>query len=61
MGRFLGGTRLFPKTPFVLGGEYDVENLFALDASKGIMYLAEIYQQITHLPNGTEVRLRVVE
>ena len=51
------GARLAPKTPFILGGEFSVDNLFALDAAKCMEYLAEIYNQTKHLPSGSVVRL----
>jgi hypothetical protein len=51
------GTRLFPRTPFVLGGEYSVDNLFALPAPEGMRYLADIYSQIADLPDGTSVEI----
>jgi|SRR5215831_18192511 len=60
-GPLTPGTRLFPKIPFVLRGQYDVENLFALDAFEGLKYQAEIYQQIRDVPDGSTIRLRIIE
>lgn len=54
------GRRLLPKTPFIMGGKYEVENLFALDAVKGMRYRADIWKQIRDLPDGTPIQLKVV-
>lgn len=59
-GRLLEGQRLIPKTPFIMGGAYDVENLFALDAVKGMRYRADIWKQIRDLPDGTPIQLKVL-
>ena len=59
-GRLRDGVRLIPKTPFILGGDYSVENLFALDAVKGMRYRADIWKQIRDLPDGTPIQLKVL-
>jgi hypothetical protein len=51
------GRRLLPKIPFVLGGAFEIDNLFAVDAVKGMKYRAEIWRQIRDLPDGAQVRL----
>ena len=60
-GRLPADSRLIPKTPFVLGGAYVVENLYASEAAKGMRLRSEIARQIRDLPNGAKVRLKVVE
>jgi hypothetical protein len=59
-GRLMDGLRLIPKTPFILGGEYKAENLFAIDAAKGMRYRADIWKQIRDLPDGTPIHLKVL-
>jgi hypothetical protein len=59
-GRLMDGLRLIPKTPFILGGEYKAENLFAIDAAKGMRYRADIAKQIRDLPDGTPIHLKVL-
>ncbi len=54
------GKRLIPKTPFIMGGEFEIENLFALDAVKAMRYRADIWRQIQALPDGTQVKLKVI-
>jgi hypothetical protein len=54
------GKRLLPKIPFVLGGAYDVDNLYAADALEGMKFRADIWKQLRDLPNGAEVKLRIV-
>lgn len=55
------GHRLIPKTPFVLGGEYDASNLYSIDAVIGMEVRAELATQIRDLPDGAKVRYRVIE
>lgn len=54
------GKRLLPKIPFVLGGAYEVENLYAADPLKGMMFRADIWRQIRDLPDGSQVKLKVI-
>lgn len=51
------GKRLLPKKPFVIGGEYALENLFAIDAVAAMRLRGEIALQIAELPDGTEVEI----
>lgn len=55
------GQRLLPITPFVLGGEYSVANVHAIDATQGMRYRASIAAQIRDMPDGAPVNFRVVE
>jgi hypothetical protein len=54
------GKRLLPKIPFVLGGQYDAKNLYAVDAVKGMRYRGELWQQLRDLPDGAQVRLKAL-
>lgn len=54
------GKRLLPKIPFILGGEYSVGNLFAVDSIKGMQYRGELWTQICNLPDGAKVQLKVL-
>lgn len=53
------GKRLMPKTPFVLGGEYSVSNLWAGDPLEGMRFKADLAMQVRDLRDGSKVRLRV--
>ncbi len=55
------GKRLVPKLPFVLGGEFSVDNLHAQDAVEAMCYRASIATQLRDLPDGATIRLQVVE
>jgi hypothetical protein len=55
------GTRLMPKTPFVLGGEYSLKNLYSLDATRGMKSRGNLARQLKNLPDGARVEFRVVE
>lgn len=51
--------RLVPTIPFVLGGEFDVGNVHALDRLQGMELRASIARQIRDLPDGAPITLRV--
>lgn len=59
-GPIPNGKRLVPKVPFILGGKYEVANLFAMDALEGMRYRGELWQQIRNLPDGAQVRLKAL-
>jgi hypothetical protein len=54
------GKRLLPKIPFILGGQYVDNNLYAVDAVKGMRYRGEVWGQLRDLPEGAQVRLKVL-
>lgn len=60
-GRIPQGARLVPITPFVLHGEYSIENVRAMDAAESMKYRASIALQIRDLPDGATVKFRVVD
>jgi hypothetical protein len=60
-GRLPLGKRLMPKTPFFLGGEYKVENLYAGNPLEGMRLKADIAMQTRNLPEGAKVRLKIAE
>jgi hypothetical protein len=53
------GKRLIPKIPFVLGGKFNIENLYLLDSIEGMNLRADIAQQIKYLPDGEQVSLKI--
>jgi hypothetical protein len=53
------GERLIPKVPFVLGGKYDVGNLYAGDIIDAMRFRASLARQVANFPDGTLVRIRV--
>jgi hypothetical protein len=53
------GKRLMPKTPFFLGGEYKIENLWAGNPLEGMMFKADLALQTRDLPEGAKVKLKV--
>lgn len=59
-GSLLSGSRLLPKTPFIFGGEYKINNLYMLDSLKAMEFRADIWRQIRDLPDGTEIKLKIV-
>jgi hypothetical protein len=60
-GQLAQGLRLVPKKPFVLGGEFVPENLYALDAAKGMRFRGGLATQIRDLPEGASVSFKIVE
>lgn len=50
--------RLLPRTLFVLGGEYEHDNLKVSDATEAMRVRGPIAQQVHALPNGATITLR---
>jgi len=55
------GKRLMPKIPFFLGGQYTLDNLWAGNSIEGMRFKADLALQTRNLPEGTKIRLKVVE
>lgn len=53
--------RLLPKRPFVLGGEFAVDNLYVLDAVQGMRLRSELATEIASLPDGAAVTFKIVD
>jgi hypothetical protein len=53
----LPNQRLCPIKPFVIGGDYERKNFYALDFPKYIEYSADIAKQIFNLKDGQKVKL----
>jgi hypothetical protein len=60
-GALSPGERLVPKVPFVLGGDYDAGNVYAVDAAVGMELRGELAMQLRDLPDGAKVTYRVVD
>ena len=53
--------RLCPKKPFVIGGEYNSNNLYASTFPKYLEFFADVAKQIHELPDGTPIKLNIIE
>lgn len=60
-GRLPAGSRLVPKVPFVLGGEFSVSNLYLLDARESMRMRAGLAIQIRDLPDGSQIQWKIVD
>lgn len=60
-GALPSGMRLMPKVPFVLGGDYQIDNLYALAAVRAMKTRGNLARQLKDLPDGAQVQFRVVE
>jgi hypothetical protein len=60
-GSIPAGARLMPKIPFVLGGQYSLENLYALSAVSAMKTRGNLARQLKDLPDGSQVEFRVIE
>jgi hypothetical protein len=60
-GPIRSGQRLVAIIPFVLGGKFNISNLFALDAAKAMRYHGDLARQIRHAPNGTKIKFEIGE
>ena len=53
------GERLLPKIPFFMGGEYNIENLWAGNPLEGTRVKGDLATQTRHLPSGSKVKLNI--
>ena len=53
--------RLMAKTPFVLGGEFSLANLAALDSLQLMKTLGNLAHQIHALPDGSRIEFKVIK
>lgn len=53
--------RLVPKKPFILGGEYNINNLYNSDSIKSMQFRGEIADRIKNLPDGSKLTLKIIE
>jgi len=60
-GRLNSGLRLVPKVPFVAGGKFNVQNLHVIEAVKGMRLRGQIALQIKDIPDGEQIKLKIVE
>jgi len=58
-GPIPAGDRLVPRTPFVLGGDYEADNLIAMTAERGMRIRGQLWQQTKDLEPGTEFRFDI--
>lgn len=49
--------RLCPKYPFILGGEYNIDNLVLKGYIENISYNADIAKQVYNLPEGSKIKI----
>jgi hypothetical protein len=54
------GTRLLPNIPFVLGGKYELENLHVGGDAEGMVFRANIANQIKDIPDGGQITLEII-
>lgn len=59
-GRIASGHRLMPKIPFVLGGQYELGNLYSLNAVSAMKSRGNLAKQIKELPDGAKVQFRII-
>jgi hypothetical protein len=51
--------RLIAKRPFVLGGEYSIENLASMDSAQMMKSLGNLAFQLHDLPDGTKIEFKI--
>jgi len=60
-GPLRAGQRLVPKLPFVLGGEFSLTNLAAMNESEMMEVRSKIANQIAGLTEGAKIEFQIVE
>jgi len=53
------GRRLLPKQPFVVGGGYDIDNLYSGQSLEGMRFRAYLASQIHDLPDDAQVEFEI--
>lgn len=51
--------RLVPKIPFVLGGEYKIENITKIGLIDSLKFRSNLASQILNLPDGEQIKLQI--
>jgi hypothetical protein len=57
----LSGVRSHLALPGVLGGEYDISNIRTVPQIEQIRFTGDIRRQIEELPDGAQIKLKVIE
>lgn len=52
--------RLCPKKPFIIGGEYEIENLYPKSSLMNWAFNADLAFQIKNTPDGTNINLKIL-
>lgn len=55
------GNRLVPKVPFTCGGQFSIENLYLMDAVRGMILRGELATQIRNLPEGASIQFKIID
>lgn len=53
--------RLAPKLPFIVGGDYSVDNLYACESPIYLQIGAAIARQVYNLPDGSNVKISITK
>jgi hypothetical protein len=60
-GQLKKNHRLIPIKPFVMGGEYTIDNLMAVNRIDGLFSRHKLYQQIKDIPDNSKVIIDVTK
>jgi hypothetical protein len=55
------GERLIPKVPFVVGGKYELSNLYAGRVAEAMRFRGSLAQQLATIPDGTPINLKITK
>ena len=53
--------RLMPKTPFVCGGQFELDNLFSINSVSSMKSRANLARQIIDMPDGAKIEFNIIE
>lgn len=53
--------RLMPKTPFVCGGQFELDNLLPINVVTGMRSRGNLARQIVDMPEGAQIQFNIVE
>ncbi len=60
-GALPSSQRLMPKIPFVCGGQFELDNLAAIDVVSGMKSRANLARQIIDMPDDAQIEFNIIE
>lgn len=59
-GPLQAGQRLIPKVPFVIGGKYELGNLYCGDIVDAMRFRGSLARQLLNVPDGTPSNIKIM-
>lgn len=60
-GKILLGEKLIPSIPFIIGGDYELDNFIKCTELEAMRYYSQYAKTLYKLPDGNVVKLKIVD